>query len=84
MVKEKYLKLGELLVKDGLINAAQLEKAVALQRQDGGRLGEILVKLGFIKEEQMVAAVGEQLNIPYFTLGTGMLKPAVSPAFTLT
>ena len=77
MAKEKYLKLGELLVKDALITVAQLEKAIALQRQDGGRLGEILVKFGFIKEEQMVAAVGRQLNIPYFTLGTGMLKPAV-------
>ncbi|MCM8797473.1 MAG: Flp pilus assembly complex ATPase component TadA [Candidatus Omnitrophica bacterium] len=77
MTKEKYFKLGELLIKDGLINAVQLEKAVAVQRREGGRLGEILVKLGFIKEEQMVAAIGKQLNIPYFTLGTGMLKPAV-------
>ncbi|MGD0337059.1 MAG: ATPase, T2SS/T4P/T4SS family [Candidatus Omnitrophota bacterium] len=77
MVKEKYLKLGELLIKDGLINAVQLEKALVLQRREGGRLGEMLVKLNFIKEEQMVAAIGKQLNIPYFTLGTGMLKPAV-------
>jgi len=69
--------LGELLVKEGLINASQLEKAISVQRQEGGRLGEILVRLGFVKEDQVVSALGKQLNIPYFSLGTGMLKPAM-------
>lgn len=76
MPKEKYLRLGELLVKEGLINASQLEKAMSVQRQEGGRLGEILVKLGMVKEDQMVAVLGKQLSVPYFSLGTGMLKPA--------
>jgi len=76
MSAEKYLRLGELLVKEGLISPAQLEKAIALQRQEGGRLGEILVRLGLIKEDKLVAVLGKQLNIPYFSLGTGMLKPA--------
>jgi type IV pilus assembly protein PilB len=74
--KGKYLRLGELLVKEGLLSEVQLEKAIAVQRQEGGRLGEILVKLGIVKEDQMVAALGKQLNVPYFSLGTGMLKPA--------
>ena len=76
MPKEKYLRLGELLVQEGLITSAQLEKAISAQRQEGGRLGEIVVKLGMVKEDQLVAALGRQLNIPYFSLGTGMLKPA--------
>jgi len=77
MPKDKYLKLGELLIEEGLINAPQLEKAITLQRQEGGRLGEVLVKLGMVKEEQMISVLAKQLNIPYFSLGTGMLKPAV-------
>lgn len=77
MVKDRYLRLGELLVKEGLINEQQLEKAISSQRKEGGRLGEILVKLGMIKEEQMVSILAKQLNIPYFSLGTGMLKPAI-------
>jgi type IV pilus assembly protein PilB len=76
MAKEKYLRLGELLVEEGLISADQLEKAISTQRQEGGRLGEIVVKLGLVKEDQLVAVLGRQLNIPYFSLGTGMLKPA--------
>ncbi len=77
MPREKYLKLGELLIREGLIKEAQLEKAINLQKQEGGRLGEILVALGMVKEEQMVAVLGRQLGIPYFSLGTGMLKPAL-------
>jgi type IV pilus assembly protein PilB len=77
MAKEKYLRLGELLVQEGLITTVQLEKAISAQRQEGGRLGEIIVKLGMVKEDQLVAVLGKQLNIPYFSLGTGMLKPAI-------
>ncbi len=77
MPKERYLRLGELLVREGLINAEQLEKTISVQRQEGGRMGEVLVKLGMVKEEQLVVILGKQLGIPYFSLGTGMLKPAV-------
>jgi len=77
MAKDKYLRLGELLIKEGLITAGQLEKAISVQRQEGGRLGEILIKLEMVKEGQVVAALGKQLNMPYFSLGTGMLKPAM-------
>jgi len=75
MAKEKYLRLGEFLVKEGLITPAQLETAINTQRKESGRLGEILIKLGMIKEDQMVMALGKQLGISYFTSGTSMLKP---------
>jgi len=77
MPKEKYLRLGELLIKEGLINESQLEKAISVQRQEGGRLGEIFIKLGMVKEDQLVVVLGKQQGIPYFSLGTGMLKPAL-------
>ena len=73
--RERYHRLGELLLKEGIITQAQLDNALNIQRQDGGRLGEILVKLGILKEDQAVAILGKQLNIPYFNLGTE-LKPA--------
>ncbi|MCX5701831.1 MAG: ATPase, T2SS/T4P/T4SS family [Candidatus Omnitrophica bacterium] len=74
--KEKYLRLGELLLKEGIITQVQLEQAIRVQKQEGGRLGEILIRLGILKEEQAVAALGKQLNIPYFSPGTE-LKPAL-------
>ena len=77
MPKEKYLKLGDMLLKEGYITREQLQKALSLQNREGGRLGEILVKMGVVKEEQVVSTLGKQLGIPYFSLGTGMLKPAI-------
>ena len=73
--REKYLRLGELLLKEGKITQLQLEKAISIQKQEGGRLGEIFVKLGILKEGEVVEVLGKQLNIPYFNLGTE-LKPA--------
>jgi len=63
------------LLNQGLITPEQLEKAILIQKQEGGRIGEILVKSGMVKEEEMVSALAKQLNIPYFTLGSGSLKP---------
>jgi type IV pilus assembly protein PilB len=77
MPKEKRLRLGELLIKEGLIDESQLKQAISIQTEEGGRLGEVLVKSGVVKEEQLVVVLSKQLNIPYFSLGTGMLKPAV-------
>jgi len=72
----KYLRLGELLIQSGVIDQPQLEKAIGVQRQEGGRLGEVLIKMGILKEEQLITTLSKQLGIPYFALGTGMLKPA--------
>jgi len=41
------------------------------------KLGEILLKLGFATEEDVVVALGKQLNLPYVSMGAGLLKPAL-------
>lgn len=71
-----YLRLGEMLIKDGLINQKQLDEAVMVQKREGGRLGEILVRLNMVKETDIVGLLGRQLNIPYASLKSGLLKPA--------
>ena len=42
------LRLGEILVDQGLITAAQLEEAVSAQKREKGRIGEVLIRLGMI------------------------------------
>jgi type II secretory ATPase GspE/PulE/Tfp pilus assembly ATPase PilB-like protein len=61
------LRVGEILIKQGLITEDQLQKAIDAQKKEKGRIGEILVKLNIITEEQMTAAVGTQLGIPYYS-----------------
>ncbi|HQJ15811.1 MAG TPA: ATPase, T2SS/T4P/T4SS family [Candidatus Omnitrophota bacterium] len=77
MATEKYFKLGELLITEGLITPSDLDKAINHQRKEGGRLGEVLVKLGIVTEEQIVKVVGKQLGLAFFSFSAGMLKPAI-------
>ena len=44
-------KLGEILVRKGLINAGQLNEALTLQKEKRKRIGEMLVVLGAVSEE---------------------------------
>ena len=47
------MQLGDILVGRGLVNAADIEAALARQLTEGGRLGDNLVALGKIKPEDL-------------------------------
>ncbi len=71
-----HFRLGEVLIKQGLITEKQLNNAIEFQKREKGRIGEILVKLGFISEENMISALGSQLGIPYYSSENAeLLKP---------
>ena len=57
-------KFGELLVKTGKINQAQLNEALAMQKDQGGRLGTNLVKLGYLNERQLVESLSQHFKVP--------------------
>jgi len=60
--------LGELLLERGVINQAQLEKALKTQKDRGGLIGQVLVSLGFVKEEEIAHALTVQYGFPYLPL----------------
>jgi len=76
MVLRNRSKLGEILIKQGLITQRQIDNAIEIQKEEGGIIGEILVKSGMIKEEDMVSALAKQLSIPYASRSSGLLTPA--------
>ena len=51
-----------------VITAAQLDEALAAQRQGGEKLGSILIEKGIIKEEQLLQFLSQQCGISYITL----------------
>ncbi|MBI3083908.1 MAG: Flp pilus assembly complex ATPase component TadA [Candidatus Omnitrophica bacterium] len=67
------VKVGEILVKSGLISDEQLAKAIEVQRGTTKRLGEILVELGLITETDIAVALGKQLGIPFASSASGLL-----------
>lgn len=57
------MRLGDLLVGQGLITADDVEAAVQRQRQYGGRLGTHLVALGVITVDKLVVALRGQQEV---------------------
>ena len=45
--------LTSILVEGGIVNEAQVEQALARQRETGNLIGETLVELGFTSEENI-------------------------------
>jgi type IV pilus assembly protein PilB len=70
-------KLGELLVRSGKINQAQLNEALGLQKEQGGRLGTNLVKLGYLSEKQLVESLSQHFKVPSVDLNGMEVDDAV-------
>ncbi len=68
-------KLGEMLLKEGIITPSQLEEALEYQRMHGGRLGSILIKLGFATEEQVTSVLSRQYGYPFINLSKFEIPP---------
>ncbi|OGW77535.1 MAG: hypothetical protein A3C51_01085 [Omnitrophica bacterium RIFCSPHIGHO2_02_FULL_46_20] len=67
--------LGELLLEKGIINEAQLEKALKIQKEKGGLIGQILVILGYAKEEEIAQVLTVQYGFPYLPLESYEISP---------
>src|SRR5437762_3371661 len=70
-------RLGDLLVADGLLTQAQLQKALGEQKGSTEKLGSILIKLGFINEEQLIGFLSLQYGVPSITLSQLEIDPGV-------
>ncbi len=62
------VKLGEMLIKAGLLTPQKLQEALEYQKTNGGKLGVNLVKLGFVKEEDITRVLSQQYGVPAVNL----------------
>ena len=58
------LRIGEILLERGKIEAEDIERALELQRERGDKLGKILVDMGTVAHRDVLAALSDQLDIP--------------------
>jgi hypothetical protein len=61
-------RIGEIVLRAGIVSRAQLEMALAEHKKWGGRLGLALIKLGFLTEADLVRALASQLDLPVASL----------------
>ncbi|KAA0259305.1 type IV-A pilus assembly ATPase PilB [Deferribacter autotrophicus] len=62
------VKIGALLLSENLITQEQLEKALEIQKKEGGRLGSILIKLGYVDEKKIAEFLSKQYGVPFVDL----------------
>jgi type IV pilus assembly protein PilB len=56
-------RLGEILVKKGILTEEMLEKILNDQRKTNLRFGQYLIRQGIVQEKQIIDLLSEQLNI---------------------
>jgi len=71
------VRIGELLLKEKLITAEQLQQALSQQKSNGGKLGYNLVKMGFVKDEQITSLLSKQYGVPAISLAQFKIDPTI-------
>ncbi|MBI5663752.1 MAG: type IV-A pilus assembly ATPase PilB [Nitrospirae bacterium] len=70
-------KIGQLLVNNKIITETQLNKALELQKKEGGRVGSNLIKLGHLTEETLVEFLSKQYGVPAVALSAQDIDPSI-------
>lgn len=70
--------LGQMLVERGLVTEAQLDDALARQRERGKRLGESLVDLGCLTRAQLYSVLAERSGVEFFDLTQHTIDPVLA------
>lgn len=63
-MSQKKLRIGEMLLKAGILSRQQLEEALNAQLIYGGKLGTNLVEHGFVTEEFLTSFLSKQCDVP--------------------
>ena len=71
-------RIGDLLLREGLITKEQLEKALAEQKQNGTRVGYNLIKLGYIQELELVRQLAKQFKMNAVDLSKFNVDPKIA------
>jgi predicted ATPase with chaperone activity len=66
------MQLGDILVGRGLLNAADIEAALARQLTEGGRLGDNLIAMGLLTAEQLAEVMNKAPAVPASLEETGI------------
>ena len=61
----KKVRLGDVLVKKGIIDENQLQTALSRQREQGKMLGEMVIALGYANQKDINEALCDSLGIDY-------------------
>ena len=62
------IRIGDLLVQNGVISEPQLMEALSRQKETRQKLGRTLISLGYVQEQQFLEFLAQQLSVPLVDL----------------
>lgn len=68
-------KIGTFLVEQGLISEEDVQSALELQKEKGGKLGEVLVQIGKLTWEELAQVLQEKFDIEFVDLREVVIEP---------
>ena len=70
-------RLTEIFIKNKILSEDDINLALRVQREQGGRLSEILIKLNLIDEKNLMLALSQGLGLPPISLSRFNVDPEV-------
>ncbi len=70
--------LGTMLLQEGLLSRADLDRATEIQAESGMPLGRILVEEGFVKETDLVKTLARHIGLEFVALDEVTIDPSAS------
>ena len=68
MSAPRKIRIGDLLVEQGMISGPQLDTALAEQKGSGKKLGRVLIESGALSEDDLLRVLSTQLDLPFVGL----------------
>jgi MSHA biogenesis protein MshE len=72
------MRLGDLLVHEGVISNEQLMQALTSQKNTGRKLGDTLIELSYLTERQLLQFLAQQLAVPFLDIAQHKISPNVA------
>ena len=70
--------LGTMLLQEGLLSRADLDRATEIQGETGMPLGRILVEEGFVKETDLVKTLARHIGLEFVALDEVTIDPSAT------
>jgi type IV pilus assembly protein PilB len=70
-------RLNQILIENKLLTPEQIQKALEVQGEKGGRLSDIIVQLNFIKESDLASVLSQGLDLPLIDLKRFKTDPQI-------
>jgi type IV pilus assembly protein PilB len=70
-------KIGEILIKDGLINQEQLDEVLEIQKKTGKKIGEIVTSMQLVSQDDFCRVLEKKFGIKFVNLKKMKIDPQI-------